>query len=128
MFSATKYNKGEGSKFNYKLPSDAPYKKVADLDASKTYVVRALYVSTKGNYGETPIAIIDGAGVYLPKHLLETVKEMIADVECVDAINQGCVGFSLYTYEDTTHGKGTCYSVDWKDVIPTVSNEMPWEA
>lgn len=125
MFSVNRYNKGEGSKFNFKLREDAPYKKLSELGEGARFTVRALFISDKGNYGEAPIAISDDMGVYLPSHLNDTVKAMREDPECVQAINQGCVGCKVYSFE--SQGK-TCYSVDWEDIVPTVSNEFPTPA
>lgn len=114
MSIASKYN--HGSRFTYEIPKDAPFKSLKDFSEDSVITLRGLYTSKKGKFGEEPNAIIDKAVVNLPKHLLGDVKDMMNDTEFVDAVNEGKVGFKVRTYEDTTYGKGTCYSVEWVDL------------
>ena len=114
MFTAEKFNKGGALQFTNRLPENAPYMKLKQLEAGRVYKINGLYISTKGNYGETPIACLDDMGVYLPKHLLDTVNEMRKDEECVAAINAGRVGIKPYIYKSK---KGEdCFSVNWVDI------------
>lgn len=113
MFTAAKFNKGGGATFNYRLPEGAPYIKLSSVPVGKVIPVKALYISTKGKYGESPILITDDTGVYLPGHLVDTIREMCKDPECVEAINSGLVGAEVYEY-DGQNGKG--FSVRWVDV------------
>ena len=111
---AGKYN--NGSKFTYQMPEGAPYKSLKDFGSVTTILLRGLFIGTKGQYGDEAVALIDNAYVNLPKHTVDTVKDMIADSEFVEAVNAGKVGFKVRTYEDTKYGKGTCYSVEWVDL------------
>ena len=121
MFSATKFNKGGGANFIYKLPEGSPFKKLSDYGEGKKLTVRGLAISKKGKYGDSPVLITDGEGVWLPGHLTDTIREMCSDPECVEAINQGCVAAVIYAYVGEN---GNGFSVRWEDQVPTVSNEF----
>ena len=115
MFSATKFNTGKAGRFTYKIPENTPFVKLKDLPVGTVQTVRLVYINTKGNYGEEPVAVTDKAIVNLPKHLVDTVKAMIDDDEAVEAINAGQVGFKPYEY-DGKNGHGV--SVEWVDIAP----------
>ena len=114
MSYATKFNKG--NKFTFKPADDAQYVSLEVLynkNPEQIHDVKALYINTKSKFGDAPCVAIDPIIIVnLPKHLLETVKEMINDVECVDAINNNEVKFKIYSYRDNTFNK-TCYGVEW---------------
>lgn len=114
MSYATKFNKG--NKFTFKPADDAQYVSLEVLynkNPEQIHDVKALYINTKSKFGDAPCVAIDPVIIVnLPKHLLETVKEMIADDECVDAINNNEVKFKIYSYRDSTFNK-TCYGVEW---------------
>ena len=114
MSYATKFNKG--SKFTFKTVDDPQYVSLEVLyneDPEQIHDVKALYINTKSRFGDAPCVAIDPVIIVnLPSHLLETVKEMINNDECVDAINNNEVKFKIYSYKDKTFNK-TCYSVEW---------------
>ena len=114
MSYATKFNKG--NKFTFKPVEDAQYVSLEDLynkNPEQIHDVKALYINTKSQFGDAPCVAIDPVIIVnLPKHLLETVKEMINDDECVDAINNNEVKFKIYSYKDKNFNK-TCYGVEW---------------
>ena len=114
MSYATKFNKG--NKFTFKPADDAQYVSLEVLynkNPDQLHDVKALYINTKSKFGDAPCVAIDPVIIVnLPKHLLETVKEMIADDECVAAINNNEVKFKIYSYRDNTFNK-TCYGVEW---------------
>lgn len=116
-FSASRFNKE--NKFDFRTPDDFKFTTLDEQytqNGEKTvYPVKALYINTKSVYGNHPVVVTDKALVDVPKHLLDTVKEMIDDDECVNAINNGKVGFTIYTYIDKKYHK-TCYSVKWVDM------------
>lgn len=117
-FSASKFNKGN-NRFDFKTPVDFNYTTLDVLYSENSdkfvYPVKALYLNKKSMYGAHPVIVTDKELVDIPKHLTDTVKEMIADDECVDAINKGKVGFTIYQYIDSKYKK-TCYSVTWVDM------------
>ena len=49
----------------------------------------------------------------MPKHLGETFREILANGEAVQAIKDGKVGYTIYTYE--SHAK-TCYGINFVDI------------
>ena len=114
MSYATKFNKG--NKFTFKPADDAQYVSLEVLynkNPDQIHDVKALYINTKSKFGDAPCVAIDPVIIVnLPKHLLKTVKEMIADDECVAAINNNEVKFKIYSYRDNTFNK-TCYGVEW---------------
>ena len=114
MSYATKFNKG--NKFTFKPVDDAQYVSLEDLynkNPEQIHDVKALYINTKSKFGDAPCVAIDPVIIVnLPKHLLETVKEMINDDECVAAINNNEVKFKVYSYKDNNFNK-TCYGVKW---------------
>ena len=114
MSYATKFNKG--SKFTFKPADDPQYVSLEVLynkNPDQIHDVKALYINTKSRFGDAPCVAIDPVIIVnLPNHLLETVKEMISDAECVDAINNNEVKFKIYSYKDKTFNK-TCYGVEW---------------
>ena len=111
---ASKYNKSLG--FTRKAVENAIYTNLKELFAkygvNKMYVVQALYINTKGKYGDNPVALVNGNLVNLPSHLTNTVKEMLKDEELIQAINDNLFGFTIYRYEK--NGK-LGYSVNWVD-------------
>lgn len=112
---SSKYNKGVG--FTRKAVENAVYTNLKELfskyEENKIYVVQALYINTKGKFGDSPVALVNGNLVNLPSHLTDTVKEMIKDEPLVNAINEDLFGFKIYYYEK--NGKQG-YSVNWVDI------------
>lgn len=96
----------EGFKFNR-------LKDVYENDDVK-YYVKGLYIFST-QYGDSAVVALSDKFVNLPNHMINDVKDMIADDEIVDAINAGKVGFTIRTYDDKKHGKGKCYGVTWFD-------------
>lgn len=116
--SVAKFN-ADVAKFVFEPSKDFTFKSLEELyqENSKdaVYVVRGLYINTKGIYGENPVIVCDYCYVSLPKHLTQTVKEIRADKQLVDDINNGKVGFEIYEYFQPIYRK-TCYSINWLDI------------
>ena len=117
MFTASKYNTGKAGRFSYRTPEGVPFKKLKELPTGQVVTVRSLYINTKSKYGEEPVAVTDAAVINLPKHMLDTVKTMINDSECVEAVNAGLVGIKPYEYEGK-NGHGV--SAEWVDIAPEI--------
>lgn len=98
--------------------TDFQFVKLADLFKSggkeEIHPINGVYVH-KSPLGDSPVIISTAAKqlVNLPQHLAETVREILADSEAVDAIKNDKVGFTIYDYE--SHGK-TCYSISFIDL------------
>lgn len=115
----SKYNKNN-PKYTFKqLNKDTPFKELSELfkeyGNGQFFTVRGLYINTKSIYGDNPTIVLDNAFVNLPKHLLDTVKEMRQDEELTTAINNGKIGFQIYEYTQENYNK-KCYSVTWVEV------------
>lgn len=117
MSIANKYNKV--AVFKFVIPKDFGYKNLNDLfetfGKENVYKINGLYTNTKSRFGESPVVATDDCLVNLPQHLTETCKQMMADEECVNAINDGKLGFTIYPYE-RSGAKEIYYSVNWVDM------------
>lgn len=116
MSIASKYNRGHGKKFTFEIPKEFTYSSLHDLynnnGADFVYDIRAMYINKKSKFGESPVIATSNELVNFPKHLTDTVKEMLTDSEVIDAINNHVFGFQIYTYTD---GANVYYSVNWVD-------------
>ena len=112
MSILAKYNKKPV--FNYDATKKRDYTNLKSLyetfGTDKKYVVHALFINTKSRFGNAPIIVTDRYMVNAPKHLLETVQEMMNDHELVDLVNERKVGFKIYEYQGRN---GNGYSVEW---------------
>lgn len=99
------------------------YFKLSELieqhEIEHVYIIDCLYINEKSQYGLAPVAgVADVKGSYmvnLPHHLLDDVKEMIADQEAIEAIQLGKAGFKIRSYQPKNSNR-ICYTVDWVDV------------
>lgn len=104
-------------KFDYELTEHHEYKKLSELyaeDKDKFYIVRMFYTNKKSLYGENEVVVTDDYIINLPKHLTETVKQIVENEEYLKLINEGKFAFTIYEYE-YKQGKETKkgYSVNW---------------
>lgn len=120
MSIANKYNKS--NKFNYTIPENAEYVKLNNLDRDRNYIINALYINTKSEYGDHPVICSNNLLVDLPHHLNDTVKEMIKDDEVISAVNKGLLGFKVRTYKDKKY-KRNCFSVEFVDLPYVKTND-----
>lgn len=90
---------------------------IFDGDESRVYPCNGVYISTKGYYGDHPVIAMDDKYVNLPQHMTDMIQGIINDKRAVKAINDGLVGFSIYSYEQKRFGT-TCYSIKWVDIKP----------
>lgn len=115
MSYAAKFNKS-GSKFTFRTGNEVDYLSLEDLftkNPVEVHPVRALYINTKSKYGDRPCIVVDECTVInLPEHMLDDVKAMINDSECVDEINNGKVCFKVYQYQSKNFNR-TCFGVEW---------------
>ena len=91
-------------------------KELFDTDPDTHHKVLGLFVNTKGKFGAEPNAIIDNKLIVnLPRHLLETVNELLDDDKYIEYIKQGHVAFTVYQYHSNKYNKDA-YSVTWLDI------------
>lgn len=107
-----------GKLFTFEIPENFEYTNLRDL-ANKNgletvYQVNALYINTKGKYGDAPVIATNCELVNAPQHLTDTVKDVLKDGESLALINNGKVGFNIYEYLHPQHG--VCYGLSWLDL------------
>ena len=90
---------------------------IYDGDESRVFPCCGVYMSTKGYYGEHPVIATESYYVNLPQHLTDMVRSILNDKRAIKAINDGLVGFTIYSYEQKRFGT-VCYSIRWVDVKP----------
>lgn len=114
MSIASKYN--HSKKFDFEIPKDFNYASLHDLYNNNgkdfVYDIRAMYINKKSKFGESPVIATSNELVNFPKHLTDTVKEMLTDSEVIEAINNHVFGFTIYTYMS---GENVYYSINWVD-------------
>ena len=99
------------------------YFKLEDLAAQyapdKRYIIDCMFINTKSQYGDAPVVgvadVKEPYMVNLPKHLLNEVRDMISDVEAIEAIQLGRAGFTIRIYNPKGSNR-VCYTVDWVDI------------
>jgi hypothetical protein len=100
--------------------TDFPYVKLIDIYHSKkdggsdvVHPINGMYVHIS-QLGDSPV-IIDAENkrlVNLPQFTGDTVREILADSDAVDAIKANKVGYTIYEYE--SHAK-KCYGITFVD-------------
>ena len=105
-----KYSNG-GIRFDYDNEKEREYIKLGDLDSSKTYPIEALFINTKGKYGNQGVIISGDYIVNLPQHLTEMIEEMRQDEEMVEAINKRLFDFEIYEFESKKYNR-TSHSIN----------------
>lgn len=114
MSLLSKYNKS--SKFDFKTPKDSEFFKLKDLlerdGEGAEYPLKAMYINTKGYYGDHPVLVTEHELVDCPNWLTSTVKEMLNDDDLINYINDDNVKFTIGKFENS---KGTGYNVRWVD-------------
>lgn len=99
-----KYSNG-GVKFDYDNEKEREYIKLSELDSSRTYPIEALFINTKGKFGDQGVIISGDYIVNLPQHLTEMIEEMRHDAEMVEAINQRLFDFEIYEFESKKYNR-----------------------
>lgn len=118
MSFASKYNKG--SKFQIDTTGWEEYRDLKSLykdnGAEAVYPIYGFYINKKSQYGDAPVIICDGYFVNCPKHLLDTVMDILADDNAIADINAEKVGFKIRTYEAKNYKNKKCYGVEFVDM------------
>lgn len=112
-----KFNK-KVVEFTFKPSEDFEYYNLEDVYNNfkdKPIKVLGLYINKSKIYDESPLVVSDFGYINLPVHLVDSVKEIRDNEEVVKMINDGKVGFTIYTYESQKSTK-LCYSINWVDL------------
>ncbi|WNM55475.1 hypothetical protein CoNPh32_CDS0006 [Staphylococcus phage S-CoN_Ph32] len=99
-----KYSNGV-AKFEYNNEKEREYIKLGELDSSKTYPIEALFINTKGKFGNQGVIISGDYIVNCPQHLTEMIEDMRQDEEMVEAINQRLFDFEIYEFESKKYNR-----------------------
>ena len=87
-----------------------------DTDPTAQHKVLGFFVNSKGKFGAEPNAILENNLIAnLPRHLLETVNQMLDDNRYIEYIKEGHVAFTIYKYHTNKYNKDA-YSVTWLDL------------
>ena len=77
------------------------------------YDVLGVY-TFNSNFGDGAFIKSNGFNITLPKHLVNTIKEIREDKECVDEINTGKVTINIYSYTlPDKYGDKVFYSINF---------------
>ena len=88
------------------------FKKLVELyqqQPKARYTILAVFINTKGKFGDQGIFITNDYQVNLPPHLLDLSQELRKDEEVIVAINNRELAFEIYEYNGK-NGKG--YSIN----------------
>lgn len=95
------------------------YQSLADLynanGKEAIYPLKAIYINTKGKFGDAPVFATDWCFVNAPSHMLETANAILRDEGAVKAINNGEVGFVIYAYVARDFQK-ECFGINFVDI------------
>ena len=98
---------------NYKY---VDLKTLYDTNPTAQHKVLGFFVNSKGKFGAEPNAILENNLIAnLPRHLLDTVNQMLDDNRYIEYIKEGHVGFTIYQYHTNKYNKDA-YSVTWLDL------------
>ena len=82
----------------YNMDTKQPYCKLADLELNKDYQIKGFFIVSSGRYGDTAVMVIDGYNVNLPAHRVDRVKQIMADRDSTEMVNNGEVYATVYGY------------------------------
>lgn len=93
---------------------DFSFKKLSELDKSKVYKLDGVYLN-RSKFGNQGVAIVTDEKILvnLPLHLTETINAILSDVEAIETIENGKVGFTVKTYEKNNK---ECFSITFVDL------------
>lgn len=120
MSFANKHNKGK--KFNFDT-TGLGYVSLHDLynenGKDHVYILKGVYINTKGNFGDSPVFACSEGLVNAPKHLLDTVKDILSSEDDINSINNGLVGFKIYSYKHEKFNRD-CFGISFVDIDPSL--------
>lgn len=121
----TTLNKTNFKKREWSKKTDGyTFKKLSDLykEGVKRVQVFGFFFTKSENYGLQPIAICDGYLLNLPSHQKETISNMLKDVECYNAINNGECTLEIREYQ-SRYNK-TCYEITFTNTPKTTPDSV----
>lgn len=114
MSILNQFNSGHGFEYDKEVEREfINFKELYEKVGDKPVVVRALFINTKGHYGNAPVIVSDTHMINAPQHMLEVVQGMRETQEVVEMVNQGRVGLKLYEY---TNKYGKAVGGEWVEL------------
>lgn len=104
-----KYSNGGAPQYDFDK-HDRDFKKLQDLKEKTRYTIEALFINTKGKFGDQGVIYTSEAIVNLPNHLTKLIEDMRNDQEVTDAINARQLAFEVYEYVSEQGRQG--YSIN----------------
>lgn len=107
-----KYSNGGAPQYNFDK-HEREFKKLQELqlaDEGVKYPIEALFINTKGKFGNQGVIYTSDAIVNLPNHLTSLIEDMRNDQEVTDAINARQLAFEVYEYVSEQGRQG--YSIN----------------
>ena len=104
-----KYSNGGTPQYDFNN-EDREFVKLQDLKTNVKYPIEALFINTKGKFGNQGVIYTIGSIVNLPNHLTSLIEDMRNDSEVTDAINARKLAFELYEYKSDQGRQG--YSIN----------------
>lgn len=119
MSFAERHNKGNQFTNVPEYGEKPTFKSLKELyeanGADAKYRFHGFYVNSKGNFGDSPAAYLDGCICNFPAHMLEECKSFTP--EDIADINDNKVGFQIEQYEkQLKNGKKICHGIKWIDM------------
>lgn len=100
-----KYSNGGSPQYDYDNEKERNFIKLAELPQDKKYTIEALFINTKGKFGNQGVIVIENYFVNLPNHLTEMIEEMRSDSEVTEAINNRELAFEIYEFTSKKYNR-----------------------
>lgn len=100
-----KYSNGGTPQYDYDNEQERDFIKLAELPQDKKYTIEALFINTKGKFGNQGVIVIENYFVNLPNHLTEMIEEMRSDSEVTEAINHRELAFEIYEFTSKKYNR-----------------------
>lgn len=117
MSFSNRYNKVR--KFEIETTGEFQYKTMEELfkenGADYIYSLKGVYINNKSKYGKSPVLATDAYFVNAPSHMLDVARDILEDEEAIQLINNGKVGFKIYSYVSEKYNK-TCFGIEFIDM------------
>lgn len=109
-----KYSNGGTPQYDF-IKNERDFKKLQDLQEKTRYTIEALFINTKGKFGNQGVIYTSDAIVNLPNHLTNLIEDMRKDNEVTDAINARQLAFEVYEYTSEQGRQGYSINITTSD-------------
>lgn len=116
MSFASRHNKGSLFSVDTEGFEFSSLKELYEADGDgRIYTVDGLYINTKSEYGDHPVAIISEIQklVDFPNHMSKEVKDILQNDADIEDIQNGNAKFVIELYYAKKYKNKKCYGVRW---------------